>query len=100
MNEDCRLLRDLPAGSVLPKTDEKLLSETNAFVAAAEETEAPLKPMFVRIFLIFFCGFVFSFVGCCVGGGRWAMVVGVFWKISDWFGFWYSRSCFRYRYRC
>lgn len=35
----------LPAGSVLPKTDVKLLSETNAFVAAAEETDAPLKPI-------------------------------------------------------
>ena len=35
--------KHLPAGSVLPKTEEKLLSETKA-LAAAEGTEAPLKP--------------------------------------------------------
>lgn len=35
---------DLPEGSALPKTDEKLLSETKAF-AAADDTEEPLKPI-------------------------------------------------------
>lgn len=58
MNEDCRPLSDLPAGSVLPNTDEKLLSETNAFVAAAEEADAPLKPIFVCFILKFVGGFV------------------------------------------
>lgn len=56
---------------MLPKTDEKLLSETNAFVAAAEETEAPLKPMFVCLFSIF-C--LWNFVGYCVGDGRWRVL--------------------------
>lgn len=42
---NCFLREHLPVGSVLPKTDVKLLSETNAFVAAAEETVEPLKPI-------------------------------------------------------
>lgn len=64
MREINRLLllswEHLPVGSVLPKTDVKLLSETNAFVAAAEETVEPLKPI-----LWFFMGFFFIVV--CVG---------------------------------
>lgn len=57
-------MEHLPAGSVLPKTDVKLLSETNAFVAAAEETVEPLKPI-----LWFFLGSLligFSCVFVCV----------------------------------
>lgn len=55
----------LPAGSVLPKTDVKLLSETNAFVAAAEETDAPLKPI---LFLVydFWIRFVLDFWAWCL----------------------------------
>lgn len=51
-NETKKIPKNLPAGSVAPKTDEKLLSDTNVlFVGGgAAAFVVPLKPFYVRFF--------------------------------------------------